>query len=116
MTRWTPSGPRARVLIALATAALAATLSVSVALAILPAYTLLAVLSLPLLVRALRASELGASGQQRAIAMIDLETAQLHATFGLLNSTPHSAFLPPAEMRGLLAGMAARALVCTPAG
>ena len=45
---------------------------------------ILAVLSLPLLVRALRASELGASGQQRAIAMIDLETAQLHATFGLL--------------------------------
>ncbi len=59
-------------------------LAVAVALAILPAYTLLAVLSLPLLVRALRASELGASGQQRAIAMIDLETAQLHATFGLL--------------------------------
>lgn len=59
-------------------------LAVAVALAVLPAYTLLAVLSLPLLVRALRASELGASGQQRAIAMIDLETAQLHATFGLL--------------------------------
>ena len=35
-------------------------------------------------VRALRASELGATGQQRAIAMIDLETAQLHATFGFL--------------------------------
>jgi len=59
-------------------------LAASVALAILPAYALLAILSLPLLVRALRASELGASGQQRAIAMIDLETAQLHATFGLL--------------------------------
>ena len=59
-------------------------LAIAVALAVLPAYTLLAVLSLPLLVRALRASELGASGQQRAIAMIDLETAQLHATFGLL--------------------------------
>lgn len=59
-------------------------LAVSVALALLPAYALLAILSLPLLVRALRASELGASGQQRAIAMIDLETAQLHATFGLL--------------------------------
>ena len=59
-------------------------LAVAVALSILPPYTLLAVLSLPLLVRALRASELGASGQQRAIAMIDLETAQLHATFGLL--------------------------------
>jgi 1,4-dihydroxy-2-naphthoate polyprenyltransferase len=59
-------------------------LAISVLLAILPAYALLAVLSLPLLVRALRASELGATGQQRAIAMIDLETAQLHATFGLL--------------------------------
>jgi 1,4-dihydroxy-2-naphthoate octaprenyltransferase len=60
------------------------TLAIAVVLAILPAYALLAVLSLPLLVRALRASELGATGQQRAIAMIDLETAQLHATFGLL--------------------------------
>src|SRR5204862_6612170 len=59
-------------------------LAAAVALAILPAYVLLAMLSLPLLVRALRASELGATGQQRAIAMIDLETAQLHATFGLL--------------------------------
>jgi AcrR family transcriptional regulator len=38
--------------------------------------------------------------------------ASVHATFGLLNSTPHSAFLPPEEMRGLLAGMAARALGC----
>jgi len=36
--------------------------------------------------------------------------ASVHATFGLLNSTPHSAFLPPEEMRGLLAGMAAKAL------
>ena len=59
-------------------------LAIAVVLGILPAYALLAVLSLPLLVRALRASELGATGQQRAIAMIDLETAQLHATFGLL--------------------------------
>jgi 1,4-dihydroxy-2-naphthoate octaprenyltransferase len=46
--------------------------------------SLLALLSLPLLVRAIRASELGAGGQQRAIAMIDLETAQLHAAFGFL--------------------------------
>ena len=37
-----------------------------------------------LLVRAIRSSELGASGQQRAIAMIDLQTAQLHAAFGFL--------------------------------
>jgi AcrR family transcriptional regulator len=36
--------------------------------------------------------------------------ASVHATFGLLNSTPHSAFLPPAQMRGLLAGMAEKAL------
>jgi 1,4-dihydroxy-2-naphthoate polyprenyltransferase len=50
----------------------------------IPTTSLLAMLSLPLLVRAIRASELGASGQQRAIAMIDLETAQLHATFGAL--------------------------------
>ena len=33
---------------------------------------------------ALRASELGATGQQREIAMIDLNTAQLHAAFGAL--------------------------------
>jgi AcrR family transcriptional regulator len=32
--------------------------------------------------------------------------ASVHATFGLLNSTPHSSFLPPEEMRVLLAGMA----------
>jgi len=36
--------------------------------------------------------------------------ASVHATFGLLNSTPHSAFLPPAQMRTLLAGMAEKAL------
>ena len=68
------------VLIAGAYVALAA----SVALTVLPPLSLLAVLSLPWFVRALRASELGASGQQRAIAMIDLQTAQLHAAFGLL--------------------------------
>lgn len=50
----------------------------------LPTTTLLAMLSLPLLVRAIRAAELGSLGQQRAIAMIDLETAQLHAAFGYL--------------------------------
>jgi 1,4-dihydroxy-2-naphthoate octaprenyltransferase len=59
-------------------------LSLAVAVHALPAQSLLAMLSLPLLVRAVRSSELGASGQQRAIAMIDLETAQLHAAFGLL--------------------------------
>ena len=59
-------------------------LTVAVALGIVPTYTLLAVLSLPLLVRMVRAAELGVAGQQRAIAMIDLETAQLHAAFGAL--------------------------------
>jgi hypothetical protein len=39
---------------------------------------------MPLLVRVIQASELGAMGQQRAIAMLDLETAQLHAAFGFL--------------------------------
>jgi AcrR family transcriptional regulator len=37
--------------------------------------------------------------------------ASVHATFGLLNSTPHSAFLEPDHMRGLLCGMAAKALI-----
>jgi 1,4-dihydroxy-2-naphthoate octaprenyltransferase len=59
-------------------------LALAVAVSALPPLSLLAMLSLPLLVRAIRASELGASGQQRAIAMIDLETAQLHAAFGFL--------------------------------
>jgi hypothetical protein len=39
---------------------------------------------MPLFVSALRNSELGASGQQRAIALIDRDTARLHATFGAL--------------------------------
>jgi 1,4-dihydroxy-2-naphthoate octaprenyltransferase len=59
-------------------------LSAGVVLNLLPTWTLLAMLSLPLLVRQIRSSELGATGQQRAIAMIDLETAQLHAVFGYL--------------------------------
>jgi 1,4-dihydroxy-2-naphthoate octaprenyltransferase len=59
-------------------------LALAVALGTLPPLSILAMLSLPLLVRAVRASELGATGQQRAIAMIDLETAQLHAAFGFL--------------------------------
>ena len=59
-------------------------LALAVAVGALPPLSLLAMLSLPLLVRAVRASELGATGQQRAIAMIDLQTAQLHAAFGFL--------------------------------
>ncbi len=33
-----------------------------------------------------------------------------HATFGLINSTPHSSLLPPAAMRDLLGRMALRSL------
>ena len=36
--------------------------------------------------------------------------ARTHAAFGLLNSTPHSAFLPAARMREVLHEMALRAL------
>lgn len=36
--------------------------------------------------------------------------AMVHATFGLLNSTPHSGFLPPGQMAAVLAGMATKAL------
>jgi 1,4-dihydroxy-2-naphthoate octaprenyltransferase len=50
----------------------------------LPETSLLALLSLPFLVRSIRAAELGNNGLQRAIAKIDIETAQLHAAFGLL--------------------------------
>ncbi len=59
-------------------------LSAAIVAGLLPTWTLLAMLSLPLLVRQIRSSELGATGQQRAIAMIDLQTAQLHAAFGFL--------------------------------
>jgi len=46
--------------------------------------TLLAILSLPFLALVMRSAELGASGQARAIAMIDLQTARLHLAFGSL--------------------------------
>jgi 1,4-dihydroxy-2-naphthoate octaprenyltransferase len=59
-------------------------LGLSVVFEELPVQSLLALLSLPLLVRVIRDSELGAQGQQRAIAKIDIETAQLHAAFGFL--------------------------------
>ena len=36
--------------------------------------------------------------------------AAVQATFGLLNSTPHSARIKPAEMRALLTEMAHRSL------
>jgi AcrR family transcriptional regulator len=40
--------------------------------------------------------------------------ARAHAVFGLLNSTPHSALLPEAEMRSVLREMANRALGISP--
>ncbi len=40
--------------------------------------------------------------------------ASVHAAFGLLNSTPHSAFLRADEMRALLSSMAQKALDCEP--
>ncbi|MGI8825469.1 MAG: LLM class flavin-dependent oxidoreductase [Chloroflexota bacterium] len=51
---------------------------------LLPVTTLLVLLSLPVFVWVLRASELGATGQVRALSMIDLKTARLHMTFGAL--------------------------------
>lgn len=59
-------------------------LALAVMFNLLPTTSLLAMLSMPLLIRAIRAAELGSSGQMRAIAKIDLETAQLHALFGSL--------------------------------
>ena len=46
--------------------------------------TMLAILSLPFLAQVIRSAELGATGQARAIAMIDLQTARLHLAFGAL--------------------------------
>jgi len=60
------------------------TLGLSVAFGLLPPATLLAIVSLPLLAQVVRSAELGASGQARAIAMIDLQTARLHLAFGAL--------------------------------
>ncbi len=60
------------------------TLSVAVALRFVPIGALAAILSLPFLAQVLRSAELGATGQARAIAMIDLQTARLHLAFGTL--------------------------------
>ena len=59
-------------------------LALGVMLHALPPTALLAMLSLPLVAQVLRSSELGATGQARAISMIDLETARLHMAFGAL--------------------------------
>jgi 1,4-dihydroxy-2-naphthoate octaprenyltransferase len=59
-------------------------LALAVAARLLPPTTALAVLSVPFLAQVVRSAELGASGQARAIAMIDVETARLHFAFGSL--------------------------------
>jgi 1,4-dihydroxy-2-naphthoate octaprenyltransferase len=59
-------------------------LGVAISFGWLPATTAVAALSLPYLARIMRHAELGATGQARAIAMIDLETARLHLAFGAL--------------------------------
>jgi 1,4-dihydroxy-2-naphthoate octaprenyltransferase len=59
-------------------------LALSVIAGVLPAWTMLAILSLPFLAQVIRSAELGATGQPRAIAMIDLQTARLHLAFGSL--------------------------------
>jgi 1,4-dihydroxy-2-naphthoate octaprenyltransferase len=60
------------------------TLGLAVVFNLLPPATALAILSLPFLAQVIRSAELGASGQARAIAMIDLQTARLHLAFGAL--------------------------------
>lgn len=59
-------------------------LGLAVAARLLPPATLIAILSLPFLAQVIRSAELGATGQTRAIAMLDLQTARLHMTFGAL--------------------------------
>jgi 1,4-dihydroxy-2-naphthoate octaprenyltransferase len=59
-------------------------LALAVVFRLLPPQVMIAVLSLPLLAVVIRAAELGAAGQARAIAMIDLQTARLHLAFGAL--------------------------------
>jgi 1,4-dihydroxy-2-naphthoate octaprenyltransferase len=61
-----------------------ASLGVAIALRALPATTGLALLSLPYLAQVIGNAELGAQGQARAIAKIDLQTAHLHLAFGSL--------------------------------
>jgi 1,4-dihydroxy-2-naphthoate octaprenyltransferase len=59
-------------------------LAIAVIARALPAWSLLAILSLPFLAQVIRSAELGASGQARAISMIDMQTARLHLAFGSL--------------------------------
>jgi 1,4-dihydroxy-2-naphthoate octaprenyltransferase len=60
------------------------TLGLAVATRWLPPTTAIAVFSLPFLAQVVRSAELGATGQARAIAMIDVQTARLHFAFGSL--------------------------------
>jgi 1,4-dihydroxy-2-naphthoate octaprenyltransferase len=60
------------------------TLGFALALRWLPPTTAIALFSLPFLAQVVRSAELGATGQARAIAMIDLQTARLHFAFGSL--------------------------------
>ena len=48
-------------------------------------------------------------GVQPDLSLIEAR-ARAHGAFGLLNSTPHSAFLPESQMRQMLQDMAERAL------
>jgi 1,4-dihydroxy-2-naphthoate octaprenyltransferase len=59
-------------------------LGVAVAARWLPPTTAIALFSLPFLAQVVRSAELGATGQARAIAMIDVQTARLHFAFGSL--------------------------------
>jgi len=59
-------------------------LALSVAARVLPPTAAIAILSVPFLAQVIHSAELGARGEARAIAMIDIETARLHFTFGLL--------------------------------
>lgn len=83
LSSWMGSRRAYRVYVGLIVSAYIA-LAIAVLFGWLPTETLLAMLSLPLFVRAIRNAELGVLGQQRAIAMIDLQTAQLQALFGFL--------------------------------
>ncbi len=60
------------------------TLGLAVSVGILPPQVMIVMLSLPLLAIVIRAAELGAGGQARAIVMIDVQTARLHMVFGAL--------------------------------
>ena len=60
------------------------TLGLLAAAGLAPPAVMLAILALPFLASVIRDAELGANGQMRAIAKIDLETARLHFAFGTL--------------------------------